>query len=94
MFKVKAKMDGREIEIKWDNGSLTGDPLAVETVISEAEMALEVGPPTGPFTGEDHLKNELSASILIVKTMDYNTAELIEGAWPQIPTKLPDGVVG
>jgi len=93
MFKVKATLNGREIEIKWNKGKLTGDALAVETIESEARMAESVGPPTGPFTGKDHLKSALSASFLIREFMDPDSVELIEGEWPQAPP-LPDDVVG
>ena len=93
MFKVKAKLDGRDIEVKWDKGRMYGDEETLDKVRSWARMSKEVGPPTGPFTTKDHLKNELSALMLIMKVIDYNTLELIEGKLPQA-TKLPNGVVG
>ncbi len=87
------ELNGEEVELKWDKGRLTGDDLAVETIESEARMADSVGPPTGPFTGTDHLKNELSAMVLIIAWMDFDSVKLIEGEWPQAPP-LPDDVVG
>ncbi len=47
MFKVKAKLNGEEVELKWDKGRLTGDSLAVITIESEARIAEgeEIGPP-------------------------------------------------
>ncbi len=84
MFKVKGKLLGREVEVKWDKGKLTGDDVAVRMIESEAEIREIVGPPAGPYTEENHLESELSASELVQIVLDYNT---IEGDLPQV---IPD----
>ena len=89
MFKIKGLLSGREVEIKWDKGKLSGDDLLVEAVRSTARIEETVGPPGGPHTDENHLDSALSASVIIADmVLDYGTADVIEGVWPL--SELPE----
>lgn len=69
----RGKYRDRDVEILWEDGKLSGDEQTVKAIETEAKLRTGwmVGPPTGPFTSEDHLNSPISAAIL--------ASELLEG---------------
>jgi len=66
-YTVFGKMDDKDSFVTWEDGKLSGDPLAVALVTGEAraEEGHPVGPAAGPYTEKNHLANPLSAYCLI-----------------------------
>lgn len=92
MFTIRGKYNGRETEITWDNGTLTGDEFLVRRLQREAE-AMEghlVAFPTMGGTTHNHLQDSLSALYLILEQFE----EVFEshGDVPQLPD-VPDGAI-
>jgi hypothetical protein len=93
-YEVTGQCRGREVQVTWDNGRLTGDTLAillVETAARRAELrGIPVGPPSGPYTTENHLADLLSALFLTRELLgDDITAT---GDVPTVP-EIPKGAV-
>jgi hypothetical protein len=53
--------------LTWEDGKLSGDPLAILLVEGEAGKmeGRTVGPPEGPYTDGDHIKDPLSTLMLL-----------------------------
>lgn len=92
MFTLKGKYNGREVEVTWDNGILSGDDFLVRRLQCEAE-AMEgflIAFPTMGGTMHNHLQDPLSALYLILKQFEEVYESL--GDVPQLPD-VPDGVI-
>ncbi|QRG65974.1 hypothetical protein [Brevibacillus choshinensis] len=92
MFTIKGKYNGKETEVTWDNGTLTGDDFLVRSLHCEAD-AMEghlVAFPTMVGTTHNHLQDPLSSLYLILEQFE----EVYEshGDVPQLPD-VPDGAI-
>ncbi len=83
MFSLYGILDDQVVELAWDGGKLTGDPVAVARVEAEAQVRVRVGPPTGPFTEGDHLSDPFSALLLIDAVLDE--IGVLDGDIPEAP---------
>ncbi|MGG1599515.1 hypothetical protein [Paenibacillus naphthalenovorans] len=89
-FTTKVGIGGETAEIAYDNGKLSGSPEAVRRVEFLA-LSLE-GTPVGPVpavTFTEHLKNPLSAKIII--EMAFGQVRF-SGNVPRVP-RTPKGAV-
>ncbi|MGF9710550.1 hypothetical protein [Paenibacillus naphthalenovorans] len=90
-FTAIVRIGGKTAEITYENGKLSGSPDAVRRVECLA-LSLEgtaVGPvPAVTFT--EHLKNPLSAKIII--EMAFNGQVRFSGNVPRVP-RTPKGAV-
>lgn len=72
-FTVYGEIEGKQVEVTWNNGPLSGSRHAIDELCALA-LVLEgkaVGPePEGPFTYGKHLKNARSTMILIEDVFD------------------------
>ena len=82
-FKIYGTVENRPVWVSWSEGTIEGDQEALLELFALASIMdrQPVGPePEGPFTHEDHLKDPLSAQILIEDVIDEVTG--IEGLLP------------
>ncbi|HPZ75295.1 MAG TPA: hypothetical protein PK723_05760 [Candidatus Pacearchaeota archaeon] len=90
MFKVRGKWMGKEYEVIWDKGRLTGDFIIIKLIENEAESleGIPVGFPTYVSSTYNHLKSGLSVLKIAYNVFD----EIIEitGDVPTVPP-VPEG---
>lgn len=90
MFKVRGKWMGKEYEVIWDKGRLTGDFIIIKLIENKAESleGIPVGFPTYVSSTYNHLKNSLSVLKIAYNVFD----EVIEvtGDVPTVPP-VPEG---
>lgn len=95
MFSVVGTIRGSDKlrGVEWDNGTLTGDRLAcfVLTQESEARRGVPVGPDEGPYTFRDHLRDPLSA-LMLMRELFSDDAQF-SGDVPVRPD-IPEGAIG
>lgn len=96
MFTVSGRIAGLDGVrfVTWDNGTLTGDPTAVEWV--ESSFALyegrPIGPPGGPYERTNLRKKPLAALIVVVGSFDVGTT-VLAGDIPERPS-IPADAIG
>ncbi len=94
MFTITGNLRSHKgLKITWDNGKLTGDPLLVSEVETEAKIreGESGGPVCGPYTRNDHLTDPLSAVNLISEVLDKVTKS--SGDIPEPPEVPPDAII-
>ena len=69
MFKMTGRFNGKEATATWDNGTLSGDPEAVQAVqeLADAMEGLPVSFATELPSTTNHLQKPLAALALIAK---------------------------
>lgn len=85
MFILIGKVIGREAQVTWDQGVITGDNELVKriTMGARALEGIDVSFPTMEGTTYNHLANPLSALYLIRNTFDEVLCS--KGKVPQLP---------
>ena len=83
-FTLAAEYHGRQAEVTWTDGMLSGDSAAVDAVASRAmaEEGKPVATPSGT-TWNDHLVDAHSAYLIIHIVLGDN-AQLVAGEVPEI----------
>lgn len=92
VFWVRGFLAGREREVRWQNGTLTGDALLV-ALLPMYERALEgasLGPVGGPYRNRDYLSDPLSAVFLMREVFDSIAAS---GGDLPVPPTVPAGAI-
>lgn len=91
-FTIRGRtITGRKAAVTWDAGKLTGDEATVDLIEIEAQVmeGRPVGWPAGPYTETKHLENPLSALALILRVIEFESAE---GDVPTLPA-VPPGAI-
>lgn len=93
-FTVVGTIQGRPARITWDNGQLTGDPVAIQLLRIEAELAdgEDIGPVEGPYVYKNHLADPVATYFLLCRV--FTTVDAITGdPFPERPP-IPPGAIG
>ena len=92
MFAIKGKHDGRPIVITWNNGVLSGDELAIEVALMQAEFSEGEGSISGYFrVGKEDILACDAATFFLLKRI-FEDVELVTGDLPPLPS-IPDGAI-
>lgn len=90
-FTISGTYRGQSAFVTWQDGELTGGSAGAKREVEFlAKNRKEVGPPTGPFTYSDHLKDPISAVVLISEVI--RPPRQHDGELPEWPASEP-GVV-
>jgi hypothetical protein len=90
MFTITARHRGRPVELRWENGKLTGDKAAVAEVLDQAKWR-SVGVGAGPvWSGPPTLAEALPAYLLLIEALD--DVKVTGGKAPSIP-QVPPGAI-
>lgn len=89
-FEAKGNIQGHEVSIAWQDGSLTGNGQAIRMVLTEAAyLEGELVGPVGQQTDSRHLTDPLSARIIIARVL---SEVVFTGEVPE-PGSVPPGAV-
>lgn len=91
-FTLHGTFAGREIDLTWADGDLSGDAAAVREVraIAEGYEGHMTGQPGGPYTTHDHLSSPYTARSLM--RMVFTGRPTMTGSVPALPDP-PKGAV-
>jgi len=92
-WTVKGKYKGKQVEMVWDNGKLSGSLKLINALRRRAAL-LEgtlVGPVGGPFTQRHHLQDPLSAIYLVWDLFDEDPKA--SGEIPYPPKVPKDAII-
>lgn len=84
--------NSREYTITWEDGKLQADqiPLHITEFYGKQLEGRPVGPVTGPFTISEHLKDPISAFVLIQEYVFQGGVIDVTGELPELP-EIPPG---
>lgn len=89
-FEATGKVGSNEVKIAWQDGSLTGNGMAIRIVLTEAaNLEGELVGPVGQQTETKHLRSALSAMLIIDRVL---TEAVFAGEVPE-PGSAPPGAV-
>lgn len=89
-FEAAGKIGSQEVKIAWQDGSLTGNGMAIRLVLMEAaNLEGELVGPVGQQTETKHLKSGLSAKLIINRVL---ADAVFTGDVPE-PGNAPPGAV-
>lgn len=90
MMTITVQDGDKKRKITWDNGALSGDGFAVDLVRLKARSmeGYLVGPPTGPWTDTEHLKDPLSTIFVVGELFEIISVDNP----PKLP-KVPEGAI-
>lgn len=92
-FTFSSQYHGRQVEVTWTDGMLTGDPSAVGRIqwLAKGFEGHLVGSSAGPSTAHQHLSNPYVAVEFIQMVLGPK-AELTAGSLPTL-SDPPEGAV-
>lgn len=98
MYTARIRRSGRNLDLTWDEGKLSGNPRLVALVRNQAKRweDMPVGPVGGPYTRgrRAHLASGLSTVHLLREICDPGTVpEIISGDAPEPPETPPGAIV-
>ncbi|GKU79299.1 hypothetical protein [Paenibacillus sp. L3-i20] len=90
-FEAAGKIRTHEVNIAWQDGSLTGNGTAIRMVIAEAaNLEGELVGPVGQQTETQHLRSALSAMLIIDRVL---TTAVYTGEVPEAGSVPPGAVI-
>lgn len=91
MFKIKAKLNGREVELSWDNGAFAGDIEAMAWCQMYITNIDDIGPPGGPTWEQKEIMLHATPMFMVMKRV-LTDVQLVEGELPPLP-EIPEGAI-
>ena len=92
-YTARIRQWGREVELTWEDGELSGDQDIVDRLTLEAELreGSDVShTPTGPATQTNHLSDPLSTLRLLQRFIADEDILELTGDVPEAP-EVPEG---
>jgi|GEM_PF-1493079 len=81
-FTVRGFIDEREAAVTWNNGDITGDEKAIDSLRLESGLCGELGRTGGPYYVGDYLDNPTAAFLLLAQRV---FTEIVEVAGDPLP---------
>lgn len=89
-FEAKGTIQGQEVRVAWEDGTLTGNGMLIRNILTEAaNLEGELVGPVGQQTETKHLRSALSARLLIDRVL----ADAVYTGDVPIPANAPPGAV-